>query len=201
LRNPFVWAFVIGVITLTLMRPLLRRVPEPPPVIGEVPQFTLVDSRGEPFGSDDLRDRVYVANFFFTSCRSICLPMMQAVARLDERYRANGVEGIQIVSISVDPDTDTPEVLREYGEKIGADPAHWTLLTGDLEKIETLVVEGFKTALGDKEETGGGFFDIAHSGKLVLVDGDGKIRGYYDHDETGRDEIFHRSRHVRDAEK
>ena len=200
LRNPYVWAFVVGVITLTLMRPLLRYEPEPPPILGQVPGFSLVDTRGELFDSTDLAGDVYVVNFFFTRCRSICIPMMNAVAKLDEGYRVNGIDGVRIVSITVDPEEDTPEKLRAWGEEHGVVPPRWTLLTGERDAIEVLVMGGFKTALGEPEETSPGFFDIAHSGKLVLVDGAGNIRGYYDHDETGLDEVYHRSLRVLEEE-
>ncbi len=85
LRNPFLWAFVVGCAVMTLMRPLLRRVPSPPPVIGQVPGFSLVAASGEPFGSDDLRGHVYVASFFFTRCTTACPALMQAMASLAEK--------------------------------------------------------------------------------------------------------------------
>jgi protein SCO1/2 len=117
------------------------------------------------------------------------------MGRLQQRYDQAGVEGIRLVSISVDPEYDTPERLREYGEQRGVDPRRWKLLTGEADAIRRLVVEGFRTPLGEPEASGG-LVDIAHSGKLVLVDGRGAIRGYYDIDSTGLDEVFHRSRHV-----
>jgi protein SCO1/2 len=195
-RSPFVWAFFVGIVLLTLMRPLLRFEPDPPPVLAELPAWTLVDQHGSSFGSADLEGTVYVANFFFTRCASICPPLMRAVATLDDRYEREGIEGIRIVSITVDPEADTAERLGEYGKGLGADPARWTLLTGEPDDIRKLVVSGFKTAMGDREELSAGLFDIAHAGKLVLVDGQGRIRGYYDYDAPGLDELFHRSQHV-----
>ena len=70
-RNPYVWGFVIGIATLTALRPFLRHVPEPPPVLSQLPPFSLRGIDGKPFGSEDLRGQVYIANFFFTSCRSM----------------------------------------------------------------------------------------------------------------------------------
>ena len=67
LRSPYLWGFVIGIVTLTLIRPLLRHIPEPPPVLSELPEFSLVGVDGKPFGSAELRGQVYVVNFFFTS--------------------------------------------------------------------------------------------------------------------------------------
>ena len=71
-RNPYVWGFLIGIVTLTAIRPLLRRIPEPPPILSALPEFTLRDTTGRPFGSRELSGQVYVASFFFTRCPSIC---------------------------------------------------------------------------------------------------------------------------------
>jgi protein SCO1/2 len=196
LRNPYVWGFVIGIVTLTLIRPLLRHVPEPPPVLSQLPAFTLVGVDGKPFGSAELRGQVYVANFFFTSCRSICPAIMHGMSRLQDGFAQRNIGGIRLVSISVDPEHDTHEVLAEYGKGMGVDPRQWTLLTGDPEQVRRLVVEGFKTPVVDPPPGGAGPIDIAHSGKLVLVDGSGRIRGYYGTDEMGLDEVYNRAQHV-----
>lgn len=205
LRNPYVWGFVIGIVTLTLIRPLLRHVPEPPPVLSQLPEYSLVGVDGKPYGSAELRGQVYVANFFFTSCRSICPAIMKGMTRLQDGFAQRNVKGIRLVSISVDPEHDTPEVLAEYAKGLGVDPVRWTLLTGDPEKVRRLVVEGFKTPDVPASPAGPGPVDIAHTGKLVLVDGAGRIRGYYDSTEMGLDEVFNRAQHVlrqeRDAER
>ena len=174
---------------------MLRRGPDPPPVLGQVPEFRLTESGGMPFGTAELEGQVYIANFFFSRCVSICPLLTAAMGRLQQRYDEAGVEGIRLVSISIDPEYDTPERLREYGEEHGVDPRRWTLLTGEPDEIRRLVFEGFRTPLGEPQ-TIGGLMDIAHTGKFVLVDGRGAIRGYYDSDAAGLDEIFHRSRHV-----
>jgi protein SCO1/2 len=195
-RSPYFWAFLSGIVALALIRPLLRHEPPPPPVLGELPAFSLTDPTGRPFGSADLAGQVWIANFFFTRCPSICPKLMDAAARLDRRLDEAGVEGVRLVSITVDPEWDTPERLRHYAAARRIDPARWTLLTGDAAAIHALVYGGFKTALGPPETDPGGVIDIAHSGKLVLVDWAGRVRGYYDTDELGLDETFHRARHV-----
>jgi protein SCO1/2 len=194
--SPYVWAFLAGIVLLTLMRPLLRYEPDPPPVLGQLPEFRLVDDRGRPFGSAELAGQVWVGNLFFTRCRSICPVLTAAMGRLQDRYDEYGIEGIRLVSISVDPLHDTPERLREYAGTWAVDERRWTLLTGEPERIERLAVEGFKSFLGPAAADEQGGFDIAHLGKLVLVDGQGRIRGYYDADPAGLDEVFHRSQHV-----
>lgn len=195
-RNPYVWAFLIGIVTLTAIRPLLRHVPEPPPVLSQLPEFSLVAADGKPFGSAELRGQVYVASFFFTSCRSICPAIMKGMARLQDGFARNEVQGIRLVSISVDPEHDTPQVLSDYGKALGVDPLRWTLLTGDPEQVRQLVVSGFKTPDVPAPSGGAEPMDIAHTGKLVLVDGAGRIRGYYDSTEMGLDEVFNRAQHV-----
>ena len=195
LRNPYVWAFFAGIVLLTLIRPLMRHEPAPPPVLSPLPEYRLVASDGRPFGSAELAGQVYVADFIFTRCPSICPKLTGAMARLQRRYDEAGVDGIRLVSISVDPDYDTPERLRAYGEAHGIDPRRWTLLTGELEEIRELVVGGFRTPLGEPDPEGN-LIDIAHSTRFVLVDGDGGIRGYYDSDADGLDEIYHRSQHI-----
>jgi protein SCO1/2 len=194
-RSPFLWAFLGGIILLTLIRPMMRNEPAPPPVLGQLPEFSLTAASGAPFGSADLAGQVYVTSFFFTRCPSICPRLTAAMGRLQQRYDEEGVEGVHLVSISVDPDYDRPERLREYGTAHGVDTARWTLLTGELEDIRQLVLEGFRTPLGEPDPSGN-LVDIAHSTRFVLVDGSGNIRGYYDNDATGLDEIFHRSQHV-----
>jgi protein SCO1/2 len=195
LRNPFVWFFLVGAVSLPLIRPLLKHEPPPPPVLGQLPAFELVGTDGTAFGSDDLAGRVWVASFLFTRCSTICPALGRSVHSLQERYREWEVDGIHLVSITVDPEHDTPAALADFGERHGQDPAHWTLLTGEPDAVRELVVSGFLLAMGSPETTDG-IVDVAHSGRLVLVDGRGRIRGYYDSDAEGLDEVFHRSIHV-----
>jgi protein SCO1/2 len=196
LRNPYVWGFAIGIVTLTLIRPLLRHVPEPPPVLSQLPTFSLVGVDGRPYGTVELRGQVYVANFFFTSCRSICPAIMTGMSRLQDGFAQRNIKGIRLVSISVDPEHDTPEVLSAYAKGMGINPLRWTLLTGDAEQVRRLVVDGFKTPVIAPPSGGPGPIDIAHTGKLVLVDGAGRIRGYYGSDEMALDEVYNRAQHV-----
>ncbi|MGH7898476.1 MAG: SCO family protein [Candidatus Binatia bacterium] len=192
LRNPFVWAFVLGCALVTLMRPMLRYEPGPPSVIGRLPPFSLIAQDERPFGSDDLRGRVYVASFFYTRCRSICDSAMRSMAALQERYRAAGLD-VGLVTISVDPAFDGPERLREAESRYGVDPSRWRLLTGPPAEVRNVAENGFEVAMGEPIAAGDGAVDIAHSGKLVLVDARGGVRGFYGADEMGVDEVFHRS--------
>ena len=142
----------------------------------EVPKFVLTERSGQPFDSASLRGKVWVADFFFTSCPGTCLMLsnrMKEVRRATEK-----MADVRFVSISTDPAFDTPEVLRKYAAALGAD-ARWFFFTGDRAAIFDLSIGGFKLALVDangvdvKEK-------IIHSTRLVLVDRHGWIRDYYD---------------------
>jgi protein SCO1/2 len=198
LRSPFLWAFVVGCALVTSMRPLLRRVPPPPPVIGRVPRFSLVSASGAPFGSADLAGHVYVASFFVTRCSSSCVGLMEGMAKLVNRYRDEGVDAIRLVSITADPDYDTPERLRDAERRYGVDPARWLLLTGPREEIHDLARRGFGRPLDERPPSAGGGFDVMGGDTLFLVDPSGRLRGRYGVDEAGFDEVYWRSRHVLD---
>ena len=99
---------------------------------------------------------------------------------------------LRLVTFSVDPENDTPEVLAAYAHKYGANEARWTFLTGPLGEVETVVLRGFKIAMG-KKETPEGILEIFHGERFVLVDAEGKIRGFYDADDAGIEAV------VRDA--
>jgi protein SCO1 len=194
-RNPFFWATLAGLIAIPLMRPFLRRVPAAPPVLATLPDFRLVSQEGKPFGSAELRGRVWVGNFIFTTCRSICPGLTKAMHTLQQRFKDANLP-VQLVSFSVDPQDDTPAVLKTYAQRNGADLARWTFLGGAEADVRKVIVEGFKTHLGRKEINSENLVDIAHAPYFVLVDGAGGIRGYYRPDESGLDEVFHRSQHV-----
>ncbi len=193
-RNPFVIAFVVGCVTVTLMRPLLRYEPKPPPILSTLPEFSLVDTSGRPFGSADLRGQVWIASFFFTRCPSVCPLLMQHMAELEKRYADDGIQGIRLVSITVDPAYDTPAVLRDAEPRYGVDPARWTLLTGAPDAVRTLLRDGFRVPGFESAASANG--DIPHTTKVVLVDPSGNVRGYYDTDADGLDEVYWRAQHV-----
>ena len=196
LKNPWLWAVVAGLVLIPLMRPFLRFEPAPPPVLLELPSFELTDQSGAAFGSADLAGDVYIANFIFTRCASVCPMLTQSMKLLRKRFDENQVQGIRTISFSVDPEHDTPAVLDDYARSRGIDQENWRLLTGDLERVKRIVIEGFKTPIGDTRRLGESLIDIAHTGQFVLVDRLGGVRGYYGVDEAGLDEIFFRSQHV-----
>jgi protein SCO1/2/putative membrane protein len=149
------------------------------PVLGPVPEVALTDQSGARVGLAELRDRVWIADFIFTSCAGICPGMTARMAELQKRLA--DAPDLRLVSFSVDPGTDTVETLARYGKRHGVDPGRWHLLTGDRAAIHRLSIEGFKLGAGPAPD--GGPEPILHSSKLVLVDRAGRIRGYYDTEE------------------
>ena len=184
-----------GIVGVTAVRPFTRHVPDAPAVIAQLPNFELVDQNNEIFNNESMRGQVNVVSFFFTSCVTICPKVMAAMKKLQDRYEKMDVP-VKLVSITVDPDNDTPEILKAHAEKIGADLSRWTFLTGKYEAIQGLTVNGFKSHMGQPQVSDAGVMDIGPGTRLVLVDDNGGIRGNYETSELGLDEIYHRSRHV-----
>ena len=194
--NPWFLAALAGLVLIPAIRPLLRFEPDPPPVLRQLPEWRLVDQNGESFGSGDLEGEVWVASFLFTRCATVCPRLTASVRQLQRRYREEGVEGVRLVSFSVDPEHDTPERLRDYAGSRALDLERWSLLTGAEQDVRSLVVDGFAMPMGERLDLAGGLVDVAHAARLALVDRDGGIRGYYASDAVGLDEVFHRTRQI-----
>ena len=161
------------------------------PMLGELPAFSLVAEDGKPFGRDDLLGRVWVADFVFTSCSDACPRLQAKMKKLQDRLIPLEQGGnIGLLSISVDPERDTPQKLKEYAETFGARAGLWRSLTGDQKEVERTVVRGFHTAMAkmprEDADPHAEAFDIMHGERLVLVDRMGRIRGYYDADDPDR---------------
>ena len=191
-RNPFVLYFLIGVILLTgarLLWPAKSPVPAP---LTRLPAFELTDQNGKPYGSADLEGRIYIASFFFTRCKTICPALTRSMRVLQDSLAEEGIDPdtVKLVSISVDPEHDTPEKLREFAEIHGVDPARWTLLTGEKAAIRILLENGFMVGMGELSEPTEGLFDIAHSAKFALVDRSGGMRGHYASEGHERDIVL-----------
>jgi protein SCO1/2 len=148
------------------------------PALGGVGGFSLIDQAGRRVSEATLRGQVWAAAFFFTRCPTVCPRITRRMRDLQQAAAKGGVK-LELVSFSVDPENDTPEVLTAYARQYGADLSSWRFLTGDLEVVRKTSEQGFKLALDGKPTPGAADFGLFHGSHLVLVDGVGQIRGYY----------------------
>jgi len=142
---------------------------EPLPVIGSIPEFEFVDSDGESVSLNTLKGKVWVADFIFTTCTMACPMMTGNMNIIHKKYKKN--DDLRLVSISVYPEYDTPEVLKKYAAQYQANTERWHFLTGKEDVVKKVIKDGFK--MGDYEDI------IFHSEKFALVDKNGLIRSYY----------------------
>lgn len=150
---------------------------KPVGIYPRAPEFELTDSNGQPFNSKQLAGKVWVVDFVFTRCPGQCLTMSKHFAGLQKILPKR--DDVAMVSISIDPKNDTPEMLRNYADGYEAEAGRWFFLTGDEEKIHTLIMQGFLLPLSKSDPAqaalDGGF---THSSRFVLIDRKGNIRGY-----------------------
>lgn len=143
--------------------------------IGTVPPFSFTDQNQKTITNETFKDKVYIVEFFFTTCPSICPIMTENMIKIQNDFLGNPKVGI--ASFSIDPAYDTPQVLKEYAQSKGITKPQWHLLTGEKEKIFKLANEGFNLYVGEATEVEGGF---EHSGFFALVDQNGNIRSRKD---------------------
>jgi protein SCO1/2 len=141
---------------------------------GMVPTFELTNQNGQAFGSGQLAGKIWIADFIYTTCPGPC-PMISS--RMSELQKPLEKTDVHLVSFSVDPEKDTPAVLRDYAAKLQAEPERWDFLTGSKSAIYKLSHDGFKLAVSDGNDEEG---LPVHSTRMILVDRHGQIRGYYD---------------------
>jgi len=139
--------------------------------IGPAPKFELVNQDNIKISNDTYKGKVYVLEFFFTTCPSICPKMNQSMLLIENKFFGNPNFGI--VSITIDPSHDTPAVLKQHAELLGVKSSNWNFLTGDREYIFNLANKGFNLYAGENSNVQGGF---EHSGLFALIDKNGNIR-------------------------
>ena len=139
--------------------------------IGPVPAFKLTNQDNKTISDKDYLGKVYVVEFFFSTCPTICPKMNESMLQLQNEFYGNPNFGI--ASITIDPAKDTPQVLKEHANLLGVKHYNWHFLTGDKEYIYSLANKGFNLYAGENNKVAGGF---EHSGLFALVDKDGKIR-------------------------
>ena len=164
--------------------PAIQFTPQPDdaplPVLFDAPPFTLTDQDGKPFGSDWLRGHVWVADFVFTHCTSFCPVMTASMAAFQQQSAAAGLADVRMASFTVDPDRDTPPVLKAYARTNGADLSRWTFLTGTQKQMWDLST-GMKLSVGPGDILGGpAGMQVMHSSHFLLIDQKGHVRGVYD---------------------
>jgi len=146
----------------------------------QIAAFSFLNQEGETVTNKEVEGKVYVADFFFTSCPTICPIMKKEMLRVYETYKDQ--PEFRILSHTIDPSHDTVDLLKDYAERLGVEDATtWHFLTGDQEKIfEIGQISYLSTAMEDKNAPGG----LLHSGAFVLIDQQGHIRGVYDGTKT-----------------
>lgn len=150
----------------------------------EVPPFRLLNQKGDTITNDFYDGKVYVAEFFFTTCPTICPIMNQNMLLVEKEFLGN--DNFGIASFSINPEHDTPQVLQEYFKTYGMSHENWNLLTGNQEEIFELANKGFNLYVGKAPNVEGGF---EHSGFFALIDKEGKIRSRVD--ENGNPIIYY----------
>jgi cytochrome oxidase Cu insertion factor (SCO1/SenC/PrrC family) len=190
MRRPWIVIAVIAVV-LVVVRVcawVLTPPPAPPPDdFGTVADFALTDQTGETTGRSDLLGKVWVAGFAFTRCTGPCPQVTATMAKLQAELKDE--PDFRLVSFSVDPEHDTPEVLKAYSQVFAADPRRWFFLTGKKDDVYRLVQDSFHLGVlqnpGEKQPGQA----VTHSTRLALVDRKGRVMGYFEGrqtDETGQ---------------
>lgn len=184
-------AFLVLAALLAAVAPVLAQrptqgdldaAPDSQAEFGEVRDFTFTERRGAEVSKESLAGEPWIAGFIFTRCSTICPALSQELSQA-----ALALEGApaKVVAFSVDPEHDTPEVLSEYASHFeGGDSEDWLFLTGSEARVHALILGSFKLNVGRMEGEDPGLA-FAHSSRLVVVDGEGRIRGYYDSLEPG----------------
>lgn len=187
-------AVVPGVVVPTLV---CRREPPPLEDLGVVPAFSLVDHTGAAFTEAALRGQPTIVNFIFTRCDSVCPATTLRMAQIQELTGDPRGEGIKLVSFSVDPAHDTPEVLAAYAARARADASRWRFVTGDVAAVRAVVEGALLTSMDRMGTTPSGAPDIVHGERFLLIDADLRIRGAYDtRDAARQDAMIRAARHL-----
>lgn len=187
-KSKLFWVLFIAFgFSYPIYRSINRTLPAELPVISQVPDYELISENGQRFGSANLKGRVYLANFIFSRCPTVCPKMLTEIEKIQKRVRGTG-QKVAIVTFTVDPEHDNENVLFKVARERNANPHVWTFLTGtDKEAMFKLYRDGFKVGV---EQNPKDLFDIAHSEKIVLVDGENRVRGYYAFEENSINQLM-----------
>jgi protein SCO1/2 len=183
---PYRWAMVVlaVLIAVVLVIRSMNTAETPPssalPKYNTVPPFALTERSGRTITNADLLGKIWVADFVYTTCPGPCPLVTAGMARVQEALASD--PRVQLVTFTVDPQTDTPAVLAAYADKFGANPSRWWFLTGPEKPLYKLIQDGFYQVVQDNrgQPPEPGQFTVTHSTKLVLVDANGDVRGFFD---------------------
>jgi len=158
-------------------------------VYDPIPLFVFTNQDGKLITNEFMAGKIAVVDFFFTNCTSICPMLSSQMARLQHSVKSENIDGqVVFLSHTVDPKHDTPQVLKSYADRMGADYSNWNFVTGNEEDIYWQAKEGYKLTAFPSDTAQGGFF---HTDQIALIDQEGKIRGYYDGTSTKAvDQLF-----------
>lgn len=170
------WHLLIGMTVILLLLNACNKLPIDTNMSEDVAEFSFTTQDNETLSLDDLHGEWWIADFIFTNCETVCLPMTSNLSKLQKELEAQNLS-VQFVSFSVDPDYDTPEVLREYGQQYEANFDTWSFLTGyDFQTIKELSIKSFRALLKEPEY---GDDQVMHDTRFFLVNPEGKvIKGY-----------------------
>lgn len=173
-------SFIILIFGIWVVPKIVKTLSKPDLItVGSVPAFSFTDQNGKTITNKDYEGKVYIAEFFFTTCPDICPIMTENMKKIQDKFLGN--PNLGIASFTIDPTHDTPEVLKEYATKKGITKPQWHLLTGEKEEIFKLANEGFNLYVGEVAEVDGGF---EHSGFFALIDQNGNIRSRKDENDN-----------------
>jgi protein SCO1 len=165
------------------------------PTYWSAPEFTLVDEAGQPFTLADVNGRVALVDFIYTNCADTC-PLLTATMRsIQERLITEKLfpTRVMLLSLTVDPERDSPAVLKDYSANIGADPEGWKFLTGERSTLEETLVQGFKLPFRGPTPAGPlkPGFEITHTNRVIVIDRSSMVRGILDGDGLDVDQTVH----------
>jgi protein SCO1/2 len=163
------------------------------PTYWQAPAFSLTAENGLPFGSSDIGNRIVLVDFIYTNCADTC-PILSATFRaIQERLKGDGLMPTKamLISMTVDPERDTPDALKAYAEVLTADPQGWRFLTGNRETLEETLLQGFKLPFRGPRPTGPvrPGFEVSHTNRVILIDRNKTIRGLLNGEDLDVDQI------------
>ncbi len=156
---------------------------------GQIPEFSMVDQEGRKHKNLDYVGQIVVLNFIFTRCKDVCPTLSAQMSRIQrDLQKSLQRDQLQLLSLTVDPYHDTPEVLKSYAEKFSTNAEYWHFLTGEKENLP-VIIRGFQQAYEVTNPTEE-IPSILHSEKFILIDQEGSIRGFFSNTPQGRLELF-----------